>query len=102
MPWCDAHHVIPYARGGGTTLTNLVLKCRRHHTLVHHPGWTEVLDPDGTLHLTDPFGHVHTSHPPAPGRREARHDRGMVTIALVVVILVAIVIAAASQRGRRR
>ena len=64
--WCDAHHVIPYARGGGTSLTNLVLKCRRHHTLIHHPGWTETLDPDGTLHLTDPGGHAHTTQPPGP------------------------------------
>jgi hypothetical protein len=33
--WCDAHHVIHWADGGGTSLDNLVLLCRRHHRLVH-------------------------------------------------------------------
>ncbi|MEJ6014162.1 HNH endonuclease signature motif containing protein [Corynebacterium sp. H127] len=28
---CDAHHVLPWARGGGTEIGNLVLVCRRHH-----------------------------------------------------------------------
>ena len=32
----------------------------------HHPGWTETLDPDGTLHLTGPLGRTHTTHPPGP------------------------------------
>jgi hypothetical protein len=33
--WCDAHHVVHWARGGPTSLANLVLLCRRHHRLVH-------------------------------------------------------------------
>lgn len=32
---CDAHHVVHWADGGATALANLVLLCRRHHTLVH-------------------------------------------------------------------
>jgi hypothetical protein len=32
---CDAHHIEHWADGGRTTLDNLVLLCRRHHTLVH-------------------------------------------------------------------
>jgi len=32
---CDAHHVVHWADGGPTVLDNLVLLCRRHHTLVH-------------------------------------------------------------------
>jgi 5-methylcytosine-specific restriction endonuclease McrA len=35
----DAHHVHHWARGGATTLANLVLLCRRHHRLVHEGGW---------------------------------------------------------------
>jgi hypothetical protein len=35
----DAHHVHHWARGGPTTLGNLVLLCRRHHRLVHEGGW---------------------------------------------------------------
>jgi Domain of unknown function (DUF222)/HNH endonuclease len=35
----DAHHVRHWARGGETTLDNLVLLCRRHHRLVHEGGY---------------------------------------------------------------
>ena len=31
----DAHHVVHWADGGATDLSNLVSLCRRHHTLVH-------------------------------------------------------------------
>ncbi len=34
--WSDAHHVVHWAHGGDTALSNLVLLCRRHHRLVHH------------------------------------------------------------------
>lgn len=34
-PWCDAHHVVHWADGGPTALSNLVLLCRAHHRLVH-------------------------------------------------------------------
>lgn len=33
--WCDIHHIVPWADGGVTTLENLCLLCRHHHTLVH-------------------------------------------------------------------
>jgi hypothetical protein len=36
--WCDAHHVVHWANGGPTALSNLLLLCRRHHRLVH-TGW---------------------------------------------------------------
>ena len=36
--WCDAHHVVHWAKGGRTGLSNLVLLCRRHHRLVHTGG----------------------------------------------------------------
>ena len=35
---CNAHHVEHRADGGRTALDNLVLLCRRHHTLVHDGG----------------------------------------------------------------
>jgi hypothetical protein len=31
----DAHHVHHWADGGDTTMSNLILLCRRHHTLLH-------------------------------------------------------------------
>jgi len=44
FPGCDrpltfalhAHHVVPYAQGGETTVGNLRFYCDEHHTTVHH------------------------------------------------------------------
>jgi hypothetical protein len=54
--WCDAHHIIHWSKGGRTCLSNLVLLCRHHHTLMHEAGWTirggqdslEFYRPDGS------------------------------------------------------
>jgi HNH endonuclease len=35
----DAHHITHWADGGPTALHNLVLVCRRHHTLLHTTPW---------------------------------------------------------------
>jgi hypothetical protein len=58
--WCDAHHILGWARGGPTSLTNLILFCGFHHTMVHEGQWTlnmhpltlqvRVFRPDGRLH----------------------------------------------------
>ncbi len=44
--WCDIHHIVSWADGGETVITNLCLLCRYHHTLLHrHEGdVSEVLD----------------------------------------------------------
>jgi hypothetical protein len=34
--WCDIHHNIHWADGGETTMDNLRLLCRFHHSLTHH------------------------------------------------------------------
>lgn len=57
--FCDAHHLDHLADGGSTELGNLVLLCRRHHTLWHqgrltlhqlHVPWiTGTHDPPGLL-----------------------------------------------------
>ncbi len=44
--WADAHHVAHWADGGITALSNLVLLCPRHHTLLHSSEW-EVTITDG-------------------------------------------------------
>jgi hypothetical protein len=36
--WCDAHHIVHWADGGATALSNLVLLCRRHHRMLHERG----------------------------------------------------------------
>jgi hypothetical protein len=75
----DAHHLHHWARGGPTTLGNLVLLCRRHHRLVHEGGWH--LDRHGRFY--DPRGRPLPSAPPLPrghpdqllaGNRDLRID----------------------------
>ena len=34
---CDAHHITHWANGGPTSLANMVLLCRAHHTVLHPP-----------------------------------------------------------------
>lgn len=43
---CDAHHIVHWADGGATSLGNLILLCRHHHTVVHNTPWTVVIDED--------------------------------------------------------
>ena len=42
---CDAHHLHHWADGGHTSLDNLVLLCRAHHTLIHATPWQARLNP---------------------------------------------------------
>ncbi len=35
MSWCDAHHVVHWADGGVTSVDNMMLLCRSHHTATH-------------------------------------------------------------------
>ncbi|HEY2127636.1 MAG TPA: DUF222 domain-containing protein, partial [Streptosporangiaceae bacterium] len=52
---CQIHHIRPKAKGGKTTLTNLVLLCAFHHLIaVHQWGWTLTLNADGTTTATSP------------------------------------------------
>ncbi|MFJ6280270.1 HNH endonuclease signature motif containing protein [Arthrobacter subterraneus] len=38
--WCEAHHIIPWATGGTTSLSDGVLVCSRHHHVLHESDWT--------------------------------------------------------------
>ena len=69
---CQAHHLIPRAKGGVTALHNLALLCAFHHlVVVHRWGWTLALNPDGTTTATSPDGkRVFHSHGP-PGEAAA-------------------------------
>jgi hypothetical protein len=37
--WSDAHHIVHWADGGPTALTNLALLCDAHHRLIHAQEW---------------------------------------------------------------
>lgn len=38
--WCEAHHIVPWASGGTTSLSDGVLVCSRHHHVLHEGKWT--------------------------------------------------------------
>ena len=64
---CQAHHLIPRAKGGVTALHNLALLCTFHHLIaVHRWGWTLALNADGTTTATSPDGKrvLHSHGPP--------------------------------------
>ena len=71
----DAHHVHHWAHGGATTITNLVLLCRRHHRAVHEGGYR--VDPDGRFFY--PWGGEILTSPSLPpgdlGELAARNRR---------------------------
>jgi len=53
--WCDAHHVVHWARGGETNLQNLVLLCRPHHRMIHARRFGVRIE-DGRPAFTGPDG----------------------------------------------
>ena len=53
---CDAHHVVHWADGGETQLTNLVQVCRFHHRAVHEEGFQVVADSAGQFRFLRPDG----------------------------------------------
>ena len=69
---CDAHHIEHWADGGPTSLDNLMLLCRRHHTLLHEGGISVERDALGSLTFMRPDGRVIEVVPRAPSddRRE--------------------------------
>jgi len=65
---CQPHHIIPRAKGGPTSLTNLLLACTFHHLIaIHRWGWGIALHPDGTVTATSPDRRrtLHSHGPPA-------------------------------------
>ncbi len=39
-PWCEAHHITYWSRGGSTGADNGTLLCSHHHHLIHKEQWT--------------------------------------------------------------
>ena len=61
--WCDIHHLIPWSEGGRTSLDNLVMLCRHHHSLVHEGGW-HIDGTPGHLDFYRPNGSQLEADPP--------------------------------------
>jgi hypothetical protein len=53
--WTAAHHVVHWANGGATDLSNLVLLCRRHHWMVHEGGWELTRSKNGEIAALPPI-----------------------------------------------
>ena len=62
---CDAHHVVHWADGGETQLSNLVLCCRFHHRALHEEGFQVVADAAGQFQFLRPDGVPLPAEPPA-------------------------------------
>lgn len=45
--WCDAHHIVEWARGGKTDINNMTLSCSAHHHLLDRSEWSTVMLHDG-------------------------------------------------------
>ncbi len=53
---CDAHHIVHWADGGETKLSNLVLLCRRHHRLLHEGSFSVRMSEEGAVQFLHPRG----------------------------------------------
>ena len=67
--WVDGHHIHHWARGGETSLENLVTLCRHHHRLVHEGGYSVRRTPVGELEFRRPDGRLIPTSPPLPPAR---------------------------------
>lgn len=60
---CDAHHIEHWMDGGRTSLSNLVLLCRRHHRAVHEGQFALVSGLDGVVAVVRSNGEALASSP---------------------------------------
>jgi hypothetical protein len=77
FPGCERqirhlHHIWHWARGGPTSVDNLVGLCWAHHTLVHDGGWTIHGHPDHTLTFHSPHSIHRWTSRPTPLRPDVR------------------------------
>jgi Domain of unknown function (DUF222)/HNH endonuclease len=52
----EIHHLQPWSEGGPTSLRNLILLCKCHHTFAHELGYLITLGADGEITVTRPDG----------------------------------------------
>ncbi len=82
----DIHHIVPWARGGATELSNLTSFCEAHHVIVHELGLTISRAADGSLTVEMPDGTPVPASPPLPGGRpdlSGWHDADITSTTIV-------------------
>jgi hypothetical protein len=52
VEFCEAHHVVPWSRGGKTSLDDTKLLCSFHHHRAHDPAWLVHHQPNGQTSFT--------------------------------------------------
>lgn len=70
--WTEAHHRVPWSRGGATDIHDGILLCRHHHHLVHDNAWR--IEPDerhGFVAIPPPDLDPGQSPIPMPSRSRA-------------------------------
>jgi Domain of unknown function (DUF222) len=50
--FCEAHHLVPWSRGGRTSLDDTKLLCSFHHHRAHDPAWQPRHHPNGKTSFT--------------------------------------------------
>jgi Domain of unknown function (DUF222) len=56
--WCEAHHIVFWARDKGKTdVADGILLCKHHHLLLHNNGWEIERNPRGEYWLIPPKSH---------------------------------------------
>ena len=54
IAWCDGHHIRHWVDGGATDLSNGVLLCCYHHTVIHQGDWIVQMAVDGRPEFLPP------------------------------------------------
>lgn len=74
--YLDAHHYIPWSRGGKTCQENCGLFCGHHHYLVHEGGWVLIRDERGVVAARSPTGFIIHRFPNPLNLRQAEAAMG--------------------------
>ena len=85
LRFTDAHHIVHWADGGETALSNLILLCGHHHRALHEEGFRVRAREGGTFQFFDRTGWPLPNHAPLvsgastqSGRRSAVGGRSTV------------------------
>jgi hypothetical protein len=82
---CDVHHIVHWADGGASKLSNTALLCRVHHRAVHEEGFRMMMTAAGEVLFEWPDGRPLVDAPAAPrlpedpvsGLFDAHRDGGL-------------------------